>query len=265
MPETAKMIEHEFPILEFDDKPHAIIEPVHTARAGVMHDRAVACFNQTVIDQLVADGHALQIHHLSSSMGKHPIYEIQAFGTTLAVFQLGLGASFAAALLEEVISLGCRRVIVCGSCGVLDSSITKGTIIVPTAAIRDEGTSYHYLPPAREIKPSPEAISMIADILTAHKCRYLMGKTWTTDAIFRETPRKVNRRRSEGCLAVEMEASALFAVAHFRNITIGQLLSSADDVSGEVWDSRCEHQPVTGNQKLFWLAAEVCAMLQSSS
>jgi len=71
----------------------------------------------------------------------------------------------------------------------------------------------------------------------------------------------VRRRREEGCLCVEMEAAAFFAVAQFRNVTLGQLLYGGDDVGGEVWDGRDWTKHLSGREKLFWLAAEACSRL----
>ena len=166
-----------------------------------------------------------------------------------------------AALLEEVIARGCKKFIVCGSAGVLDSSIAMGKLIVPDAAIRDEGTSYHYIPPAREISANAEAVAAIEATLKARNIDYLRAKTWTTDGIFRETPDKIKMRKAEGCLTVEMEAAAFFAVAQFRGVTLGQILYGGDDVSGEEWDTRGWTKNNTIREKMFWLAAEACLRL----
>ena len=120
----------------------------------------------------------------------------------------------------------------------LDREIAVGHVVVPTSAVRDEGTSYHYLPPSREVAASAEGTAAIERALRARNVPYVLGKTWTTDAIFRETAGKVQMRRAEGCLTVEMEAAAFFAVAQFRGVTFAQLLYGGDDVSGEVWDDR---------------------------
>ncbi len=89
----------------------------------------------------------------------------------------------------------------------------------------------------------------------------MVGKTWTTDAFYRETPGKVALRKQEGCLTVEMEAAAFFAVADFRDVTFGQILYGGDDVSGETWDSRRWNERTSVREKLFWLAAEACLEL----
>ena len=149
----------------------------------------------------------------------------------------------------------------CGSAGVLRSDIAVGHIVVPVSAVRDEGTSYHYLPPTREVQASPEAVSAIEQVLKRYSIPYILGKTWTTDAFYRETPSKVKLRCEEGCLTVEMEAAALFAVARFRQVLLGQILCGGDDVSGEEWDARRGVERASFREKVFWLAAEACLEL----
>ena len=166
----------------------------------------------------------------------------------------------AAVVLERMIALGARKFIVCGGAGALVPDTVVGHPVVPTSAIRDEGTSYHYLPPAREVSPSPAAIRVIEDTLQAHGIDYVTGKTWTTDAVFRETPAKIARRRAEGCLTVEMEAATYFAVAQFRDVTLGQVLYCGDDLSGAQWDPRGWDRHSI-RERLFWLAVEACQRL----
>ena len=129
----------------------------------------------------------------------------------------------------------------------------------PPCATRARRT--HYLPPSREVEASPRAVAAIEQALEAAGTEYLKTKIWTTDALYRETPDKVKRRRAEGCLAVEMEAAAFFAVARFRDVEFGQILYGGDDVGGEVWDGRGWQYHGTAREKLFWLAAESCLRL----
>jgi uridine phosphorylase len=172
-----------------------------------------------------------------------------------------VGAPLAAGMLEELIALGCRKFIACGGAGVLDREIAVGRILVPTVAVRDEGTSYHYLPPAREVAASPQGVAAIEAVLKGHRIDYVEVKTWTTDAPYRETPAMVARRRAEGCLTVEMEAAAFFAVARFRAVVLAQMLYAGDDVSGADWDTRDWVARATVRDKLFALAAEACLAL----
>ena len=247
-----------YPILEFDPDPHAMIEAASTIRPidGLTH--CVFCFFQDVIGKLVSDGRAKLVAEHGTEMGKFPLYEMDVAGRRLAVFHPGLGAPLAGGLLDEVIARGPRNFIACGGAGVLNKNLAVGHLIVPTSAVRDEGTSYHYLPPAREVEATPEAVAAVRETLDRHGVPYVVGKTWTTDAFYRETPAKVARRRAEGCLTVEMEAAAFFAVARFRGVSFAQILYAGDDLSGPEWDSRGWQSRTAIREQVFNLAAEAC-------
>lgn len=250
-----------YPILEYDRVPTAIIEPARVLSPMDVPEHCVLCFFQDVISELKEAGRLRQIHRLGSEIGPNPVYEIVVEGRRLALTHAGVGAPLSAAFLEELIALGCRKFIACGSCGVLDGGIGPGHVVIPETAVRDEGTSYHYLPPSREVGASPQAIAAIKKALNRHHITYVVGKTWTTDGIYRETTAKMRARQSEGCLTVEMEASAFFAVARFRGVTFGQILYGGDDLTGDEWDSRGYLALTTTRDKLFWLAAEACLEL----
>jgi len=250
-----------YPILEFDPTRQAIIEPSRLFRRMNVPEHCVVCFFKEVVDQIVADKHATILKTIRWEDGPHALYQIRWRGKRLALFHPGVGASMSAGLLEDVIALGCRKFIACGGAGVLNREIAVGHIVVPTAAIRDEGVSYHYLPPSREVDANHHAVAAIKRTLRAHKVDYVVGKTWTTDAPYRETIGKVKLRRAEGCLTVEMEAAAFFAVAKFRRVVFGQMLYGGDDVSSAEWDSRRWTRHTSVREKLFWLAAEACLAL----
>lgn len=250
-----------FPILEYDSNPDPVLKPGHYTKSADVPECCVLTFFQDVISALRDEHNATHLAQSASEMGLHPVYEIAHRGKRMAVAHPGVGAPMAAFLFEEYIALGCKKFIACGAAGVLDPETPLGHVVVPTAAIRDEGTSYHYLPPAREVAPHPGALAAIEAALKADERAYSLAKTWTTDAFYRETPDKVALRRSEGCLTVEMEAAAFFAVAQHRDVPFGQLLYAGDVVGGETWDSRdWEKQPAI-RRDLFWLAAEACIRL----
>lgn len=251
----------EFPILEFDETSNAIIEPRKIIERIDIPEHIVICFFNDVIERLKNDGELKLITNLKSEIGLHPIYEMQYTGIRVALFHPGIGAPLAVGMMEEVIALGGEKFIACGGAGVLDKTIAVGHIIVPVAAIRDEGTSYHYLPPSREIQVNQKAVSEIESVLNKHKCKYLLAKTWTTDGLYRETINKVNLRKAEGCLTVEMECSAFCAVAQFRDVVFGQILYGGDDVSCEEWDSRCWNDRTDIREAIFKFAVETCIKL----
>lgn len=245
-----------YPILEFDSSREAIIEPHFCVMNRNVPPLAVACFFQDAIGELVADHSAEIITSQRSEMGEHAIYSINFRGVDMAVFHACEGAPLAGALLEEVIALGVRSIVACGSAGTLDSEIPEDTIIVPTGAIRDEGTSYHYLPPAREVKPSYRLVSTIKSLLDTRRVNYIEGKTWTTDAVYRETKSKVERRRSDGCVVVEMEAAAFFAIAQFRGIDLAEILYAGDSIGAGSWQGRDWRDRTSIRKKLLHLSIE---------
>lgn len=257
---TSLMAEHpDAPILEFDPDPAAVLDPSHIHAPKDMPDHAVLCFFQEVIEKVVREHAGEHAHRLGSEIGDNPVWEIQVEGRRLAIAHPGVGAPLAAAFLEELISLGCTTFVACGAAGSLVPDQAMGHVVVPEKAIRDEGTSYHYLPAAREVAASRRAVESITSTLQRRGVPHVVGKTWTTDGVYRETRGKVERRVREGCLTVEMEAAAFFAVAIFRGTTFGQILYAGDDLSGETWDDRGWLQQRYGvREELFWLAAEAC-------
>jgi uridine phosphorylase len=249
------------PILEFDPTPTAVIEPNEVVDPIDIPSHVVLCFFQDVIQDVVERHGARQIDVLISEIGQNPVYELELNGSRLAIVHPGVGAPLAAAFLEELIARGCRSFVACGGAGVLVPDVALGHVIVPTSAVRDEGTSYHYAAASRTIGPSPAAVEVIRATLLAHDVPYVEGATWTTDALYRETRAKVERRVAEGCLTVEMEAAAFFAVAAFRGVTFGQLLYAGDDLSGDGWDGRGWDEHLEGRELLFRLAAEAVLAL----
>jgi len=247
------------PILQFDGEPEAIIEPGKLiAPLPHMPLHGVITFFQDVINHFVAQGAAREIHALRSEMGRHPIYVHEVQGRPVALFHPGVGAPLAAALLEEVVALGCRHFIACGGAGVLDRNLARGHLVVPTAAVRDEGTSYHYLPPGRDAHPTAAALSAIERVLHHRNVDYVLGKTWTTDGVYRETRARMAQRVADGCITVEMEAAAMFAVAEFRGVDLAQILYSGDNLDGDEWDSRGWQDHWDVREILVELAAEAC-------
>ena len=248
------------PLLEHDPNDDAVLHPQRVlTRHHDMPEHVVFCFFQEVIAD-VAKKHPADIdvklrNSLASEIGPNPIHGVQTPWGRVAVVHPGVGAALAAGFFEEVIALGGHKFMACGGAGVLSSAYDVGHVVIPQAAIRDEGTSYHYLPPSREVTMQPQVVDTLVQTLEANGVPYDIGKTWTTDAIYRETRGKVIKRREEGCLVVEMETAAFLAVAQFRDVPFGQLLYGGDDVSGEAWDSR-SWRDTTARERLFWLAAE---------
>ena len=245
------------PLLEFDPNREALFEPQSTQPTVDAPEAAVGCFNPAAIEAAVGQ-EGREIMLLPS---REPLWETIRDGRRLGIFYPGQGPSLAACVLERVIAAGCRSIVFCGGAGALVPELALGHIVVVTAAVRDEGTSFHYLPPARQIDVDRRVVEAIRSTCDTRRVRYTEGKTWTTDAIFRETAGKVARRRDEGCITVENEASALLAVGAFRGVRIGVMLYAGDDLSGDAWDGRDWTQAWDAQHRLLELAAEAVLAL----
>ena len=149
--------------------------------------------------------------------------------------QAPYGAPGTIMLLEELVAFGVRRIVLLGYCGAIQKKISLGDIILPVEAIREEGTSYHYLPEGGKISPDPRVQKKLADWTGATGLSFHEGTIWTTDAPYRETVEKIRRYRREGVLGVEMEMAAVFAFGRARGISTGAILLVSDEVREEGW------------------------------
>ena len=228
---------NKYPIFEFDTGKNPIIHPSNFMTAS-LPEKCVVTFLRKELERLVAEKNLPIIGYLNSEVFDIPIYEY-VYGTDrLCITMAFCGAPGAAVTLEELHAMGCKKFIICGGAGALTKDSKVGEIVVPVSAVRDDGTSYHYIEPSREIECHKETVETVVSCLKEMGIPFTTGKTWKSDAIYIETPDMIELRRSEGCITVEMEAAAFFAVSKYHGIPLAQLLYAGDDVSGEVWDSR---------------------------
>ena len=154
------------------------------------------------------------------------------------MYKARLGAPACVGSFEDLIPMGAKRIILLGNCGVLDKSIEDCGIIIPTRAIRDEGTSYHYATPSDYIDVNRKYIPEFIEVLEEFGYPYMMGTTWTTDAFYRETRGKIAKRKQMGAICVEMECSAVQAMCDFRGGEFFQFLYAGDNLDHSTWDPR---------------------------
>lgn len=230
----------------FDPATPAKLQPAPAAEPFPC-DACIVTFSSVLRDYALANYPCRPFATIPNACGPTPLYALEVSGARLAFYMSGIGAPFAAGLLEEAACrVTAKRFVVFGGSGCLDREIAHGRVMVPTFAWRDEGTSYHYAPPADTIPlknaPAVEAFFRHAGI------PYVTGGTWTTDAIFRETQGHFARRKAAGCIAVEMECAALQAVCDFRGYELYYFLTSGDLLDAPVWDPRLEEGSLSGTQ-----------------
>lgn len=217
----------------------------------------VSTFSEKIIQKFSSLQNTEKIAELYTANGMTPVYKIRYKNTDIAFYLSRVGAPACVAGFEEVVAMGAKKFVLFGSCGVLDDHKVKENIIIPVSAIRDEGTSYHYIEPSAEMEADARSIQILEQVLKNCGYSYVKGKTWTSDAIYRETIPAIRRRRQEGCLAVEMECASMLAVSQYRKIPFLQFLYGADNLSSDTWEIRdLELYGITNAQKYMLLAFE---------
>ena len=225
----------------FDPNPTGVILPSFFAKpVPGMPKVAVTCFSHTLFSRLAAELCAEPIEEvqLGSANGKNPVCRVSFGGSEFTLFLSPVGAPACVGLYEELFETGVESIVVFGTCGVLDGSIRDCSIVLPTEALRDEGTSYHYAPARETIEVNAGTLALARETLDALGVSYTTGKVWTTDAVYRETRGMVERRKAQGCIAVDMECSAIAALCAMRGKTALQFFYAADNLDGEQWDKR---------------------------
>ncbi len=221
----------------FDPHSPAIINPPALPENAPAVDACIVTFSWQ-IEQAVKERFAGgELTGLWSASGRTPVYLIERNGKRFAFFRTFVGAPITVGLIEDTLAeFRCDKFILFGGAGCLDKEIARGKVMIPTAAYRDEGTSYHYAPPADYI-PIPNA-SAVADCMRANGIPFVLGKTWTTDSFYRETRNHFEKRKAEGCICVEMECAAVQAMCAFRGLSLYAFFTGGDLLDAPEWDER---------------------------
>ncbi|MBR4768694.1 MAG: nucleoside phosphorylase [Lachnospiraceae bacterium] len=230
------LYQNTWPVLEYDDNPAAKLNPAHYAGGGFDTDKLVITFFPEVIESLMKAG---EIGEAVRIPGENPLTIYRFTEKPDVLLTLGqVGCPACAGNLDLFNAMGIKKAMFCGGGGVLDKNIDVGQVLVVDGAIRDEGFSYQYIPASRVICSDPVVTEKIISYLEKREVAYIRGLVWTTDAIFRETPDRIELRKKEGAKIVEMEQAGCLAVARFRRFSYGALIYGGDDLSGEDWDGR---------------------------
>ncbi|MGI8484889.1 MAG: nucleoside phosphorylase [Thermomicrobiales bacterium] len=221
----------------FDDMSEEVIRVSHVVKPiDDFPATVIVTYSRLKFEYLLQHYPCDRITTLNSACAPIPIYRVEVDGESYAAYLSLIGGPAAVGIMEEVIGFGARRFLFFGSCGVMDNDILTGHVAVPTAAYRDEGTSYHYLAPSAYVHiPTAE---LLAEILQDLGVPYHLTRTWTTDAIYRETRGNMAKRKAEGCRVVDMECASTAAAALFRGVEFYQFLFGSDSLAGDEWDPR---------------------------
>lgn len=243
---------NEIPILEYDDCAGAVILPNHEKLNMKLPKKAVFAFLYDAVDNFAGANQAEVAGEFVSATKNYPVYVVNYHGEDICLMQAPVGAPAAVQILDWLIGYGVKAVISAGSCGVL-REMEENRFLIPTKALRDEGTSYHYAPPSRFIEADSSAVGAIQGALDANGFRYEEVTTWSTDGFYRETAEKVAYRVEEGCSVVEMECSALAACAQLRGAVWGEILFTADSLANVL-----EHDSRNWGEQSREIALKLC-------
>ena len=227
----------------YDENRTAILNPWNVFQpAEGFPETVILTFSRPILNLALEQYDCSQAAVMENG-GSLRVYRFEAEGPDgsrkrLGIYRTPMGAAMTAAYMEECIALGAKNFVVFGSCGTLDRNIPAGHLIVPAAAYRDEGTSYHYLPASAGDYIEVETADRTAEIIESMGLPALKTRIWTTDGLYRETRRNMEARRSEGCRVVDMECSAVMAVAAYRGVKAYQFVYAEDNLDGVEWDPR---------------------------
>lgn len=198
----------------------------------------ILCYQNSLME------YVLKHHKVTRAPGLcREMYLLDETGGRVAIAgNFGIGAPAAVATFEELIAFGVKRFVSVGTAGALLKGVNAGDLMVCERAIRDEGTSHHYLKPSKYAYPSPRMTEAIKAALKAGGREFFCGTTWTIDAVYRETAAEVKRYQREGVATVEMEASALFAAARTRGAEIGAMFTISDSLADLKWKPKFHHE-----------------------
>jgi uridine phosphorylase len=190
-------------------------------------DKCIVLFSKVIYDHMLQQYECTKVDEIGACNGAIPVWTFDHNGEQIAFYLSMIGSAMAGGTVAEVNHIaGASKFIMFGSCGSLDSEKTTGKFIVPTQAYRGEGLSY-YFAKAQDYIDIKNA-DKLAEIFTELSIPFVQGRVWTTDSMLRETVNLVNKRKSEGCIAVEMELAGVQAVCDFYGFELYDFLAAGD-------------------------------------
>ena len=212
-----------------ESKPMISLKDIYGEQKHLV-DLCIICFSKVIHQTILETRECEQIAEIGACGGNLPIHAFYDQGKRIAFYLSPIGSAIASQCVAEANWLtGAAKFMMFGSAGSLAYEKTANRFVIPTEAYRDEGMSYHYAPPADYIPVKNS--SVVRTVFEELRVPYIEGKTWTTDAILRETAGQAARRKAEGCIAVEMEIAGVQSVCDFYGLDLYTFLITGDVLS----------------------------------
>ena len=220
-------------MIKYDPEQKTVFGPCDLKIEG-QPNKCLLVFDDEIWEDYVLPNQNLETFPVTNAFGRtfDTYRNIEIEGERILLVYPTTGSAGCVCDVELLIASGIKKIVAFGTCGRLDKNIAQNTIILPTAAYREEGTSYHYLPDTDEIDVDKNALKIAKSLFLKNGFTTIEGKIWTTDAVYRETINKVKMMQKRGCVGVDMELSALLALAQYRNIKFTEFLIGEDSVDG---------------------------------
>lgn len=199
---------------------------------------AITMFSSEIFEMFVQRFQMEIITFFESANGKLPIYKFEYQGIKIALYLSRVGAPACVIQFEEVVAMGIERLVMFGSCGAMNMNIKDGEIVIPTGAYSDEGVGEKYISNLVYIDQPLGSYKILEECAAALGYRYMLGKVWTTDGFYRESIEKYVQYKNKGCIAVDMECSAMLAASYALKIQLVVFLYAADVLSSDNWFPR---------------------------
>lgn len=211
-------------------------------------ESVILCYSKKLIEHILKNHKTKKVQRFYGEM-----YLLSETKNKVAIIgKFGIGAPIVATLLEELIAFGVKRFISIGTAGTLQKHLNVGDLVVCEKAVRDEGTSYHYLKPSKYAYASETMTERIKRALDSFGQKYTIGTSWTVDAPYRETVAEARQYQKEGVATVEMESSALFAVAQYRGAEIGAIFTISDSLAELQWSPKFHLKKTKGGLEILY-------------
>ena len=221
----------------YDDQSEAIVS-LETFYGPKRHlvDKCLILFSRVIYEHLLQQHECRKIAEIGACDGNRPVWTFEDRGEQIAFYLTQISSALAGGTVAEVNHLtGASKFIMFGSCGSLDGAKTNGRFIIPTQAYRGEGLSYYFA--AAQDYIDIKNAELLAGIFSEWKIPFVKGRVWTTESMLRETVNLVNRRRQEGCIAVEMELAGVQAVCDFYGFELYDFLAAGDVLAENEYDT----------------------------
>lgn len=188
-------------------------------------------FDGDLVDALKADGLVSKSKNWLCFHTAMAVLRID--GVEIGIVDRTIGGPYAVLVAEQMAASGAKVIIGLASAGKISPQLPMPSLVVPTKALRDEGTSLHYIAPSRYVDAPEPLASILAEELAGAGLPVTRGAVWTTDAPYRETALQIRGHAAEGILAVEMQAASLFALAQARGLAVGVVAHVTNAPAGE--------------------------------